>query len=262
MPRSPEVSSQRLHIRYVVAIAWLLTAGCSSACPKPLLGNSSGVVVLLDYSKSFAPYSVEDAAALAETNRAIVQMVRTGALAQPVKILWAAFGDNGLRPLLPCGPARVFSQSLTGRRSGQNPLPSVVSAEPLSKLEQLESWLSVCVNAVRSTSQTTEQFTDISGALMFGSDAIQDISDARVIVLFTDLLEDQPPNRKQHDLKMGDARLLLLWRPGLDDEKQPAAVSQRVEDWRKRLGSVGASRVCAKAAQGLTEGEISSCLWK
>lgn len=217
--------------------------------------------MLLDYSKSFAPYSAGDVAALSEANKSIIQMVRAGSLAQPVKILWAAFGDNGLQPFEPCGPARVFSQRLTAQASEQGSTKAV-SAERLTSVDKLESWLSVCVAAVRATSQSPQQFTDISGALAFAADAVDDVGDDRVVVLFSDLLEDLPPNRQRPALKLTKTKVLLIWRPGLDDQKQPAAVSQRVEEWRKRLEEAGSSRVCAKAAPGLTEGEISSCLWK
>jgi hypothetical protein len=232
---------------------------CISGCAKPLIGNSSAVIVLLDYSKSFAPFDNSDIAALGEINKSIVQMVRVGSLAQPVKILWAGFGDNGLKPLEPCGPARVFGQTLTGHANDQN---SAKVGERLTNIADLQTWLSVCLSAVRATSQSTQQFTDISGALMFASDAAEDIREDHVIIVFTDLLEDLPPNRQIPPLKLNKAKVLLVWRPGLDDQQQPAAVSKRVEDWRKKLESAGASRTCTKASQGISEGEISSCLWR
>jgi hypothetical protein len=243
---------------------WLLICGACliwvSSCAKPLIGNSSAVIVLLDYSRSFAPFDNGDIAALGEVNKSIVQMVRVGTLPQPVKILWAAFGDNGLKPLEPCGPARVFGQTLTGHTNDQNLSKSNLEGR-LTNIVDLQSWLSVCLSAVRATSQSPQQFTDISGALMFASDAAEDIREDHIIVVFTDLLEDLPPNRQVPPLKLNKAKMLLVWRPGLDDQKQPAAVSKRVEDWRNKLERAGASRVCSKASQGISEGEISSCLW-
>jgi hypothetical protein len=240
----------------------LLAAGCGGAWPKPLVGNGSAVVVLLDYSKSFAPYTASDTAALTEVSRAIVQMTRSAALAQPVKVLWTAFGDNGLRPLEPCGPPRIFSQRLTGSPSPARDGDPLAPGEPITRIDGLESWLAVCVSAIRATSQSTQRFTDISGALMFGAEAVEDIREARLIVLFTDLLEDQPPNRKPPTVRLDGSRVLLVWRPGLDDERQPTDVTRRVDEWRTKLTAAGASRVCTKAAQGLTEGEVSTCLWK
>jgi hypothetical protein len=237
----------------------LFVSASGSACLRPLVGNASAVTILLDYSKSFAPYSHSDIAALNETTKAVVRMVRGGSLQQPLKILWAAFGDNGLQPVEPCGPARVFQQRLTGGSE-----PSVKSpdpAEPLISVDKLEAWFSVCSEAVQSTSQAAQQFTDISGAMAFAADTIEDVRGDRVIVLFSDLREDLPPNRQLPPFRLNSVKVLLIWRPGLDDRKQPTATPERVEEWRTRIESAGASRVCAKAAQGLTEGEISSCLW-
>jgi hypothetical protein len=250
----------RRPFRWFLLLASIVAPACSAGCPKPVIGNASAVVLLLDYSKSFAPYTASDTAALNEAGKSMVQMLRTGSLPQPLKILWAAFGDNGLQPIEPCGPPRVFSQRLTGGSSA--PGGGKKSSERLSSIGELESWLGVCSTAVRATSQTTSQFTDITGALTFGADAVSDVSDERVIVLFTDLLDDLPRNRQRAPLKLPSSRVLLIWRPGLDDQKQPERLSARIDEWRTKLEEAGASRVCAKAARGLTEGEISSCLWK
>lgn len=254
--------SLRRAMRILVVLECFAFAGFTAGCAKPLIGNSSAVVILLDYSKSFAPYTNGDMAALNEVKKSITQAVRDEQLSQPVKILWAAFGDDGLQPLTPCGPARVFSQTLTGGQQDGESLAKLESAERFTTINSLESWLDTCSIAVRSTSQSSQQYTDISGALMFASDAVEDIRDSRIIVLFTDLLEDLPPSRQQTALNMKKAKVLLVWRPGLDDQKQPAAVTQRVDAWRKKLEAAGANRICSKAAEGLTEGEISSCLWK
>ena len=247
--------------RPLLILGPLLSCVFAPACPKPVVGNSSAVVVLLDYSRSFAPYSASDVAALNEAYRSILQMVKVGSLPQPVKILWAAFGDDGLRPLEPCGPPLVFSQSLTGRTSSQIPSRAPVPKR-LTRIEDLESWLSECVIVVRATSQSAQRFTDISGALTFAADAVEDITDERVVILCTDLLEDLPPDRRPPTFRLSRAKVLLIWRPGLDDQEDPAAAPRRVDGWRKKLEAAGASRVCAKAAEGLTEGEIASCLWK
>jgi hypothetical protein len=248
--------------RAVRVLECFVLAGLTAGCAKPLIGNSSAVIILLDYSKSFAPYANGDMAALNEVKKSITQAVRDEQLSQPVKILWAAFGDDGLQPLEPCGPARVFSQTLTGGQQDGKTLAKLESAERLTTIKSLESWLDACATAVRSTSQSTQQYTDISGALMFASDAVEDIRDNRIIVLFTDLLEDLPPSRQQTAWKIRKAKVLLVWRPGMDDQKEPSAVPQRVDAWRMKLEAAGANRVCSKTAEGLTEGEISSCLWK
>src|SRR3977135_521638 len=104
----------------------LVAFALPSACIQPLVGNASAVTILLDYSRSFAPYSRADIAALNETAKAVTGMVRGGSLQQPLKLLWVAFGDNGLQPLEPCGPARIFQQRLTGDAgtTGKSPDPA------------------------------------------------------------------------------------------------------------------------------------------
>lgn len=238
----------------------LLASAFAAACVQPLVGNAGAVTILLDYSRSFAPYSRADIAALNETAKAVVGMVRGGSLQQPLKLLWVAFGDNGMQPLEPCGPARVFQQRLTG--DAGTTVKSPDAAERLTSVAKLEAWFSDCGEAIQATSQSTQQFTDISGAMAFAADTVQDVRGDRVIVVFSDLLEDLPPRRKLPAFRLDDVKVLLIWRPGLDDRKQPVATPERVDQWRTRIEQAGASRVCAKAAQGLTEGEISSCLSK
>lgn len=241
---------------HCLIVSLLLLCGLTG-CARPATGNESAVIVLLDFSKSFAPYGNGDIAALDEVTKSIVQMIGTNSLKQPVKILWSAFGDNGLQPLEPCGPARVFKQRLTT----QEDTAKADITEQVTTAQDLKSWFSVCLNSIKATSNSPQQFTDISGALMFASDAAEDVDSERVIVLFTDLLEDLPQGRQIPKLNLKKDKVLLIWRTGLDDQKQPAAISQRVEDWRKKFENAGAIRVCTKVADGLTQGEISSCLW-
>jgi hypothetical protein len=252
------LSSLAQGLRWPILSCALFTSACTSAWPRPVVGNASAVVVLLDYSQSFAPYSAADRAALDEVSKSIVEMIRLGTLQQPLKILWAAFGDNGLQPVEPCGPARVFQQRLTaGVSAGTN---VVDPAAPFVSIDDFQAWMLVCTEAVQSTSRSAQKFTDVSGALAFANDALQDVGGNRVIVVFSDMLEDLPPERQPPVLKLAHASVLLAWRPGLDDQKQPSATTDRIETWSRRLQEAGASRVCAKAAQGLTKGEISNCL--
>jgi hypothetical protein len=254
--RDPSVRS-----RYAFALMLVAVAACADACVKPMLGNASGVVFLLDYSKSFAPYSAGDLAGLEKTTNAMIQLVTQGALRQPAKFLWAAFGDDGLQPLLPCGPARIFKQKLTVGVAVEDGSADIAVGARLETIQDLETWFDVCLSAVRATSQKPQQYTDVTGALKFGSDALDDISEQRVLIVFSDFLEDRVPQSQSTPLKLGASRVLLLWRPGLDDQKQSARTSRRVEQWQEVVTGAGASRVCTKIAHGLSEGEIASCLW-
>ena len=249
----------------------LISATCARACPTEVEGNAGGVLVLLDYSKTFAPYTTQDAAAIAEIGRAVIRMIDNASLQQPTKIHWAAFGDNGLEPKQPCGPAIVFRQKvLTGAK---DPTRDPAKDGPLRRVSEksaLESWFSVCLDAIRATSQKAEEFTDISGALVFAADDMKDVGSdnpkgdaSRLIVVFSDFNEDLPPSRQRGlPLKLVKSRVLLVWRPGLNDQAQPAIVPQRVAEWAKKLEEAGASRVCSKIMAGVTAPDISSCLGK
>src|SRR5687768_17504878 len=83
------------------------------ACIDRPVSNGSAVIVMLDYSKTFAPYDETDVSALNQVAESITTAIQAGWLLQPVKVQWAAFGDQGLLPLSPCGPPKVFAQRLT-----------------------------------------------------------------------------------------------------------------------------------------------------
>lgn len=252
--------SRRLGFSSFVTMAALIgCAPCLASCAKPQVGNLSAAVILLDYSKSYAPYTAQDEAVLGEVNKSISRLIRVNELAQPVKTLWAAFGDNGLQPILPCGPARVFRQAITGPTQNEKK-EGVGATETIDNIAELEAWLSACVTTSRSLSQVPHQFTDISGALAFAGNALSDIQGTRIVVLFSDLREDLPIGRSKATPQLENAKIMLIWRPGLDDQKQPSEMQQRLVEWEKRLASLGASKVCARQAQAVTEGDLSSCL--
>src|SRR3990167_4968403 len=101
--------------------SWSVPVACCAAlllsCKGPVDGAKLSLIVLVDFSKSFAPLGPEDRPAL----QAVTQVVRKLAnerLEQPVKILWSIIGNESLHPLQPCGPAKSFALKLTGRTSG------------------------------------------------------------------------------------------------------------------------------------------------
>src|SRR5258705_970914 len=95
-----------------VACCAALLASCNSSCSGPAEGTRSSLIVLVDFSKSFAPLGPEDRPAL----QALTQVVRRLAnerLEQPVKILWSIIGNGRLHPLQPSGSAKAFTLKLT-----------------------------------------------------------------------------------------------------------------------------------------------------
>lgn len=239
-----------------VALAALALAGCQLACTKQLVGNQSAVVVLLDYSKTFAPYDELDASALKQVAESITKAMEQGWLRQPMKVQWAAFGDQGLLPILPCGPPVVFAQKLTKTAAIS---PDVRAS---TNIDDFKAWLDGCVKAVRAQSSATQEDTDLSGALAFAANATRDAAKTRLIVAYTDLLEDLPDGRESTPYNLSGSHVLVVWRPGADDRKQPAEVQKRVTKSAKAFTAMGAIRVCDTPSQSITSGDVLSCLTK
>src|SRR6058998_2732789 len=87
-----------------------------SFCGTAVDGTRSSLIVLVDFSKSFAPLGPEDRPALQALNQ-VVRKLANERLEQPVKIFWANIGNESLHPLQPCGAAKSFALKLTGRTS-------------------------------------------------------------------------------------------------------------------------------------------------
>lgn len=234
--------------------------GCAKACPPPPTGNASGILVLLDYSKTFAPYDrATDAVALQELGRSISTMA-SEFVDKPVKILWTAFGDDGLAPFLPCGPARVFDPVLIG--GGAASKDAKDAEVEIHNAADLETWLRVCQSSVVATSKNAQQFTDLSGAIAMAERQLSGTKGQKLVFVLSDFREDLPAGRQPPRLEVMGSRYVLVWRHGLDDANQPSMILEHVNDWRARLEKAGASRVCDAPSEGLTSGDITSCLTK
>ena len=235
------------------------------SCVEETIGNASGVVVLLDYSKTYAPYSAEDKASLDTLQLAVTELISTGGLSQPVKVIWAAFGDSGLRPMQPCGPPRVFKQSILGSKpiapGSSEPTAAGSPALTMSSKSDLDAWFMACGKAIIATSKITQEHTDVSGAFSFATNALEDVTTNRLLVMFSDLREDLAAEQHPARLSLAHgASVVLLWRPGSDDTERPDLVKARADEWAKRLQEAGAARVCARQAQGITGADIAKCV--
>lgn len=238
--------------RWFLVTAVITVSSCALLNP----GNQSVVVVLLDYSKTFAPYVGTDAPAIKTLSRSISELIRNGQLEQPTKIVWAAFGDNGLQPVLPCGPPRVFKQSLKQSEANDEP------GEQIETIEALEAWLAVCVTSVMKLSAAAQTYTDVSGALAFAGNAVEGTARQKLVLLFSDLREDLPSGRSPQSFDLERASLAVIWRPGLDDQQQPELVPLRLLEWEARFAKSNVGPVCSKPAQSMTAGDLAGCLSK
>src|SRR4051812_28575504 len=227
-------------------------AACESSCMSRLVGNESAVAVMMDFSATFAPYDEQDEQAIHQIGRTIFEGTRSGYLQQPVKVQWAAFGDQGLLPTGPCGPPVVFTQRLTPTKKKD--------IQEKTRGEEFSNWLGECPAAVKALSHSTQRYTDVSGALAFAASATREARSRRLVILYSDLLEDLPRDRSRSTFKLDGDDLLIVWRPGLDDRKQPAEVQKRVAAAAALYKYLGASRVCDTTAQTITTGDVLSCL--
>ena len=233
----------------------LLPAACSS-CSERLVGYESGVAIMLDFSKTFAPYSEVDEMAVKEIGKSIIGAVRQGWLQQPVKIEWAAFGDQGLIPVLPCGPPIVFAQKLTGGRR------ATPEARLSTNIEDLASSFEQCAKAVKALSVSAQQYPDVSGALAFAEKAVAEAKMRKVIIVYSDLREDLPAGRAPSTYDLSGNNVFLIWRPGLDDRDQPTDTQQRIREAVRLFQERGSVRVCDAPVQVVTSGDILGCLTK
>jgi hypothetical protein len=227
-------------------------AGCASSCISRVVGNESAVAVMMDFSATFAPYDAQDEQAIHEIGRTIFEAARSGYLQQPVKVQWAAFGDQGLLPLAPCGPPVVFSQRLTPQK--QKDIQEKTRSDDFAK------WLGECAPVIKALSHSPQQYTDVSGALAFAASATREARSKRLLILYSDLLEDLPRDRSRSTFDLSGDDVLIVWRPGLDDRKQPSEVQKRVAAASALYKERGATRVCETAAQTITSGDVLSCL--
>ena len=238
----------------VACFAALLSSCNASSCNGPVEGTRSSLIVLVDYSKSFAPLGPEDRPAL----QAVTQIVRKLAnerLEQPVKILWSIIGNESLRPLQPCGPAKSFTLKLTGRTSG-------TGDQELISQPELKDWLETCTDAVASLSQNNvQEFTDISGAVAFAAANGESVQTDRLLVIFSDFIEDLPPKHTATPFTLHGERVMMLWRPGSQDHQAPSAMMHRLEDWRARFTAAGAKATCTRPVLGLSADDVPPCLW-
>ena len=234
-------SKSRILLPLLVAV---LLGGCSVDKSR---SAGTSVVVLVDFSKSFAPL-VNDARALEDLAAA------TSELAQrewkpPVEILWSRIQTASLISGPLCGPFQ-FQQSLIKRDNDDSP--------------QIVDKLQACAKTVvRASTAGSEQsaYTDISGALALAADQGQSVLGPKYIVIVSDFMEDLPPGKRPIRLQLNGERVLLLHRLGT--EKNPLTLVDhlaRIQHWSETLREAGASSVVALPLSSVTEQRIERAL--
>lgn len=236
----------------VAVMAFLFSAaqGCGSRSGAPATGSAgTAVAVLVDYSKSFAPFTSADQWAI----RAVVAAMTEHAARQwqpPTRLFWSKITAASAIDDRLCDPVE-FSQRL-------------VKATDTLDAEGLREKLRACVQQAIALSAHPDQqadFTDIAGAIAQARERTRSSGGHRAFVIFSDMQEDLPQGTTPVRLHLAGEHIVLLHRPGTDLHGQTAAsYLARVKTWQTRLREAGAGIVLALPVGGTTERRASRVL--
>jgi hypothetical protein len=224
-----------------------------------LLANSSpsaqseleakvSVAVLVDVSKSFAPLSRTDQAALEQLQRAIERAAST-AWEPPLTIYWSTIGNSGiLAGSSVCGSAHFHPRMVNRGRSGE-----------FSSAPQLQAWFRECVRAVVARSLRPEDFTDISGSVAIAAENGRRAKGRKLIVVLSDFAEDLPAGSKPVAFELSGETIVMLYRAQPSDAKDGNLLFSRLKQWEERFTKAGAKSACRVPIIGATATTIASC---
>jgi hypothetical protein len=215
-------------------------------------GLQTSVVILLDFSASFAPLNKEDEQALNVLADSLFQKAQEWA---PVVVRWAVIGSSSLFTDPPCGPAVQFAPKLLPG------LGNPAGSTSISDRGVFQAWLRECVQQSVKKSRATHKYTDISGALALAAETASGV-ERRFIVVLSDFVEDREPGSVplKLALKGEKVKVMMLYRPEAGDRLDPARLFNRLSEWETRLMAAGASGVCRIRVADAVSGTVTSCL--
>lgn len=212
----------------------------------------TSVVVLLDFSASFAPLTAEDEQALDTLADSLLQRSR-GDWTPPVLVRWAVIGSSSLFTAPPCGPAIQFEPKLLPGLGKSN------SSTHIGDADVFRVWLHQCIQQSMKRSRSAEKYTDISGALALAAETGSGAKQKFVVVL-SDFVEDREPGAQPLALTLKGEKVVMLYRPEANDRLDPAKLFNRLAEWEKRLMAAGASGVCRVRVSDAVSGSLLNCL--
>lgn len=235
-----------LYIALLVAIVSACVA--PTACTRARSPEGTSVVVLIDFSKSFAPLTVSDARALNEVASAIVELAAKS-WSPPVRFRWARIEEASVTAKNLCGPLEFESKLI----KSDNDLDRAGLRQKLAE----------CASTVLRASQDTSQqssFTDISGAIALAAQDRENTGE-KILVIFSDFLEDQRAGLQPVDFQLHGERVLLIHRPGLDLRGLTVGeYMARIDEWAGKLRLRGAKEVTSIPVFGITEHRVANAL--
>jgi hypothetical protein len=236
------VRARVLHI----GVISLLLGGCSIQQSE---SYGTSVVVLLDFSKSFAPFTKPDERAIREVAAATKELAARE-WSSPVVVIWSKIQTASLlsRPL--CGPLQ-FQQTLIRREA---------TADASSLGERLDACAKSVSDAASRPGERSD-YTDISGAIGMAAQQGSSVQAKKVLIILSDFVEELTPGSVPVQLRLNGERVLLLYRPG--SEKQVVGSSDvltRVSRWRRALMDAGAHSVFSLPVFGVTRQRLMRAL--
>lgn len=235
-------------IAAIIATSTVPLIGCHTR-PKGVQDTAptgTSVTVLVDLSASFAPLTANDVTALRATFAALEDKA-THAWPGATQIMVRKIGTASVMNSPLC-PPMVHEAKLVGSGDAG---------------EEFRKQLSDCVDRTVKTrpieTPSGDRYTDISGAIAASVQAAESVPDRKILVLFSDLVEQEAPSVPSTTLSLHGERVILIHRPGLDD-RTLGDHAERTRTWEQKLKAAGASQVTDIPEEWVTSGLISRVL--
>lgn len=228
--------------------------------PSVVVPGGTSVVVLVDFSKSFAASNrpngrivyglqFEDGRALKAVAGAVAELA-SRYWTPPLKTVWMQIHASSTTAKPLCSPLETLQKL-------------VKPAGSVGTREEIEKALRKCVDSVIEASKDERNladYTDISGAVAMASEIASGKYSERVLVILSDFHEDLPPGSKEAAFQLHGERVILLHRPGTDEPQNISEYLARVDGWKKKLLEHGAKAVVAMPVFAVSEARLRAAL--
>lgn len=216
---------------------------------------NTSVIVLVDVSASFAPFSPEDIAAMRGIAQAIEGMaIKDPRWKVPIYLHWRKVGSPKSNTTHLCGDPQEYRPTLPGMRKRRNS-----HENELRSRQELSTWLKVCVDRIAENKSRLDAYTDLSGAIAIATQVSRAVPGIKVLVIFSDFMEDLPPDTQPSSFTLNGEVVVLVSRPSSKATDSLRKLETRLTTWTQRFAQNGASKVCQRSVTGLQPGIITSC---
>lgn len=225
--------------RKIATVIALSTAAITLACVEQSASSTgSSEVVLIDFSKSFAPLTKGDEVALRNLADASAEAA-VHSWKAPASILWSPIESSSLLSKAICGPIELRTALV--KRADETPASGFATK------------VQTCASAAMDRSADTSAYTDISGALSLAIDQANASGSEKHIAIFSDFMEDEPQGVEPANTTLSGAHLLLIHRHGLSGRTSLSDHLKNIERWREKLIGHGAESVITLPVGSLTK---------